>query len=589
MKVTLVSVNAKYVHTGLAGRYLYQRGSGFSEHTVDHQEYSINQPLDLIVSELLRNPSEAYGFSTYIWNLNEILQICKRIKRIDSAIILFLGGPEVSFEEEALMEKEDYIDLVVRGEGENVFAALLEYEFNSSKFKDIPSITYRKDLDIVKNPLGAPTWMDSIPFAYTEEDLHEPGKIFYYESSRGCPYSCAFCLSAQDGNHVRYRSLEQVLEHMSIFLTHKVKQVKFIDRTFNADPVRAMALIDFLEKNHNGITNFHFECSPDRLSPLFIERLATLPEGMVQLEIGIQSTNPETSKAIHRAREIDLYRRVIGELRMQENIHLHVDLIAGLPYEDYVSFRKSFNDVFSLRAHVIQLGFLKLLKGSELRLRNEEYDITCCDDPPYEVLKTPWLSYGDVQKLKWIEDLVDKYNNNQGFLTSLSFALDQFDTPFDFFEAFSQYWVNQELHLRKHRRGDLYVILSKFSQKWALTENERLEWEERLLFDSLYANGEPYRKDHPATEMKRSAKNAIADLFLGNQLSLEGNQRKQKYPDVAIARFQFLGIALTEEDQTAIALVFHKKRTALFVQPCEVYQLKEENEDVQFDRLVIRL
>lgn len=589
MKVSLVSVNAKYVHTGLAGRYLQQRGSKFSEHTIDHHEYSINQPLDVIVSELMRNSSEAYGFSTYIWNLNEILQICKRIKKIDPAIILFLGGPEVSFEEEALMEKEDYIDLVVRGEGEDVFAALLESAFEPLRLKVIPSITYRKGSKIIKNPLGVPTPMESLPFAYTEEDLHEPGKIFYYESSRGCPYSCAFCLSAQDGNHVRYRPLEQVLDHMTVFLRHKVKQVKFIDRTFNADPVRAMALIDFLEKNHNGITNFHFECSPDRLTPLFIERLATLPEGMVQLEIGIQSTNPKTSKAIHRAREIELYRRVIGELRMQENIHLHVDLIAGLPYEDYDSFRKSFNDVFSLQAHVIQLGFLKLLKGSELRLRNEEYEITCCDDPPYEVLKTPWLSYGDVQKLKWIEDLVDKYNNNQGFLTSLVFALEHFDSPFDFFEAFSQYWVNHELHLRKHRRGELYAILSKFSQEWDLTKMDRLEWEERLLFDSLYANGEPYRKDHPATEMKRSDKNAIADLFLENQLFLEGSQRKKKYPDVAIARFQFLGTALTKEDQTAIALVFHKKRTALFVQPCELYQLKEENENVQFDRLVIRL
>ncbi|BES65229.1 B12-binding domain-containing radical SAM protein [Gottschalkiaceae bacterium SANA] len=589
MKVTLVSVNAKYVHTGLAGRYLSELGSELSEHEIDHQEYSINQPIAGIVSELLRNPSKAYGFSAYIWNLNEILQVCRQIKKINPEIILFLGGPEVSYEEEILMEKEPCIDLIVRGEGENVLLKLLEIKFQPMKYAQVPSLTYRKEMKIIKNPLGEPTPMKSLPFAYSDKDMHEPGKIFYYESSRGCPYSCAFCLSAQDGNRVRYRPLEQVTAHMAIFLSQKVKQVKFIDRTFNADPDRAMALLDFLEEKHNGITNFHFECSPDRLTPVFIERLATLPEGMVQLEIGIQSTNPETSRAIHRPREIDLYRRVIEQLRRPDNIHLHVDLIAGLPFEDYSSFRESFNDVFSLDAHVIQLGFLKLLKGSELRMRNEEYKLICSEDPPYEVLKTPWLSYKDVQHLKWIEDLVDKYNNSQGFIMSLPFALDQFNSPFDFFEKFTEYWVGLDLHLRKHRSGALYSILLDFSQKWDLTEEARKEWEERLLFDSLYANGEPFCKDHSATKMKRSQKNALAELFLEKQMLFEGNLRKKRYPDVAIARFETLGKVIKPGNHKKISLIFFKKRRPLFVQPCELYQLKEEKDNVQFNRLAIRL
>lgn len=588
MKVSLVSINAKYVHTGLAGRYLLHMKQLSGETNVEHREFSINQPIEMIVSELMRDQSDAYGFSAYIWNLNEVLQVCKRLKKIQPHVLLFLGGPEVSFEEIGLMEREPYIDLIVRGEGERVFDQLMEHEFQLSKLNQIPSLTYRDGLKLIRNPLGEPTPMQSLPFGYSDKDLHEPGKIFYYESSRGCPYRCAFCLSAQDGNRVRYRPFEQVIEHMTRFMAHGVKQVKFIDRTFNADPDRALALIDFLEKNHNGITNFHFECSPDRLTHQFIQRLASLPEGMVQFEIGIQSTNPETSQAIHRAREIEAYRRVIGELREPENIHLHVDLIAGLPFEDYESFRKSFNDVFSLQAHVIQLGFLKLLKGSELRERNGEYGLVCCDDAPYEVLKTPWLSYGEVQKLKWIEDLVDKYYNSQGFMLSLPYALKWYESPFDFFESFAQFWVGKDLHLLKHRKSELYAVLREFSHGWKQTVSEREAWEERLLFDSLAATGEPYRKDHIATQMKRSEKNLLADSFLANCLFLEKDERKKKYPDVAFARFRTLGLELTDHD-SAVSLVFYKKRVPLFVRPSEIYQLKEENQDVQFNRLAIRV
>jgi hypothetical protein len=380
------------------------------------------------------------------------------------------------------------------------------------------------------------------------------------------------------------------MAHMDRFLAAGVKQVKFIDRTFNADPKRALNLIDYLEKNHNGITNFHFECSPDRLTEDFIARLATLPEGMIQFEIGIQSTNPETSRAIHRPREIDQYRRKIGLLRRPDNIHLHVDLIAGLPYEDYNAFGRSFDDVFSLNAHVIQLGFLKLLKGSELRIRNGEYKLTCSDDAPYEVLKTPWLPYEGVQKLKWMEDLVDKYYNSQGFLKSLPLALKQFESPFQFFEAFALYWVEQGLHLRKHRRGHLYGILSAFSADWSLTEMERAEWEEWLLFDSIYATGEPYRKDHPATAMKRSEKNALAEAFLASRASLPAADRKKRVPDVTIGRFKAIGPYIMPGQEGEIALAFFKKRQALFVAPSEIYLLnelhqEEEKEDVQFQRL----
>lgn len=583
MKVSVVSINAKYVHTGLAGRYLVQGNKPSEEMLVVHREFSINQPIEVIVSELMREKSDAYGFSTYIWNMGEVMQVVRRIKKIQPEAILFLGGPEVSYEEKALMRKEPSIDLIVRGEGEKPFEALLAKGFSPDSYGEIPSITYRAGEEIICNPLGQPTPMEALPLGYEEADFNVPGKIFYYESSRGCPYRCAFCLSAQDGNRVRVRPMEQVKRHMKWFLDHQVKQVKFIDRTFNADSDRALELIDFLEANHNGITNFHFECSPDRLTDGFIERLASLPEGMIQFEIGIQSTNPETSRAIHRPREIDHYRLVIGRLRQPENIHLHVDLIAGLPFEDYASFRNSFNDVFSLRAHVIQLGFLKLLKGSELRLRNQEYGLTCCDDPPYEVLKTPWLPYEGVQKLKWIEDLVDKYYNSQGFLTSLAFAMAHFDTPFDFFESFADFWVENDLHLRKHRRGELYRFLHKFSMEWTWKDHEWKEWEERLLFDSLYATGEAYRKDHEATKMKRSEKNKMVEQFLNDRFPTESGLRKKQMPDVAIGRFALLGHLFGQAK--AVTLFFHRKRVPLFVKPCRIYQLKEEENHVQFKRL----
>lgn len=588
MKVSLVSVNAKYVHTGLAGRYLLQRGSEFSEHMVDHQEYSINQPIDVIVSELLRNPSEAYGFSCYIWNMSFIDLICKRLKQIDSNLILFLGGPEVSFEEESVLEDAPYIDFIVRGEGETVFSLLLEHRFSSNEFHLIPSLTYRCGNEILRSTMGQSTEMESLAFGYSDDDLTSPGKIFYYESSRGCPYRCAFCLSAQDGNRVRVRPLNQVFSHMDRFLEKNVKQVKFIDRTFNADPERALALISYLKEHHNGITNFHFECSPDRLTDEFISALQTLPEGMIQLEIGIQTTNKETSQAIHRAREIDRYRQVIGELRTVENIHLHVDLIAGLPFEGFASFRVSFNDVFSLRAHVIQLGFLKLLKGSELRLRNSEYGLVCAEDVPYEVLWTPWLPYRDVQRLKWIENLVDKYHNSQGFPLSLIFACEQYASPFDFFEEFSRFWVANEYHLRQHRKRDLYQRLSEFADSWQLSTAEREEWMERLVFDSLYALGEPFRKDHPATKGKKNQKNELADCFLAEEKHLEKSERKKRYPDFSIGSFTKIGSLIQENGDDSLSLVFLRKRTPLLVQPSEVYQYTEEEYDVQFNRLAIR-
>jgi len=585
MKVSVVSINAKYVHTGLAGRYLVQESQKMEEALVVQREFSINQPIEMIVSELMRDKSDAYGFSTYIWNMGEVLQIIRRMKKIRPEVILFLGGPEVSYEEDVLMRKEPSIDFVVRGEGEGPFKALIAAGFSPKHYGQIPSLSYRLGQEIICNPLGQPTPMESLPVGYTEEDFSVPGKIFYYESSRGCPYRCAFCLSAQDGNRVRVRPLDQVKRHMKWFLDHHVKQVKFIDRTFNADIERALELIDFLEANHNGITNFHFECSPDRLTDEFIDRLARLPEGMIQFEIGIQSTNPETSRAIHRPREIEHYRKVIGQLREPENIHLHVDLIAGLPFEDYASFSNSFNDVFSLKAHVIQLGFLKLLKGSELRMRNLEYGLTCCDDPPYEVLKTPWLSYEDVQRLKWIEDMVDKYYNSQGFISSLPFAMTHFKSPFDFFEKLSEFWVENDLHLRKHRKGDLYQYLQNFSEGWTWKEHELDEWEERLLFDSLYATGEAYRKDHEATKMKRSEKNKMVEGFLKDRLPTDSGKRKKQMPDVSIARFVNLGHLFKQDDSRGLTLVFHKKRVPLFVEPCRIYQLKEEENHVQFKRL----
>lgn len=587
MRVSIVSINAKYVHTGLGGRYLAQSAKPAMGTLVEHREFSINQPIEAIVSELMRNESDAYGFSTYIWNMGEVLQVIRRIKKIQPDAILFMGGPEVSFEEKDLMEKESAVDMIIRGEGEKPFAALLETQFSRNSYSEIPSLTYRDGDRVICNALGEPTPMEVLPIGYTDADLSVPGKIFYYESSRGCPYRCAFCLSAQDGNRVRYRPMDQVKTHMKWFLDHGVKQVKFIDRTFNADPDRALELIDFLEANHNGITNFHFECSPDRLTEAFIRRLAKLPEGMIQFEIGIQSTNPETSKAIHRPREIKHYRNVIGQLRKSENIHLHVDLIAGLPYENYASFRESFNDVFSLRAHVIQLGFLKLLKGSELRMRNIEYGLVCCDDPPYEVLKTPWLSYTDIQKLKWIEDLVDKYYNSQGFLTSLPFALAHFDSPFDFFERFAFYWVQNELHLRKHRRSELYRILLQFSKAWDWEGERWREWEERLLFDSLYATGEAFTKDHPATRMKRSEKNELADRFLTELLPEGSSERKKLAADIAIAKFKILGHLFQDVESDGVSIIFQKKRNPLFVRPCTIYQLKEEDLDVQFKRLAL--
>ena len=357
--------------------------------------------------------------------------------------------------------KEDGVDLCMLGEGEDVFSALAAGL--SDSWRNLPGLALLENDTVVSTGLAAPVGLNRIPFLYHDLSLFE-NRILYYESSRGCPFSCAYCLSGRERG-IRYRNPEVVEEELQFFLDQRVRQVKFIDRTFNADPVFAMRVWRYISDHDNGITNFHFEIEADRLTEEELELLVTLRSGMVQMEIGVQSANPNTLRSVHRRPDLTRIRDAVARLVPAQNINLHLDLIAGLPYEDMASFQHSFNEVYGMRPHQFQVGFLKLLKGTELYDRREEYGLVCSEDAPYEVLKTKWLSYEDVAKLHRISDRVEEYVNSQGFRRSLPLVEACFPDAFSLFEALADYYVETGADRQQPSVFRRYEIFRDFMQQ----------------------------------------------------------------------------------------------------------------------------
>ncbi len=486
MKTLLTTLNSKYIHSALSIRYLKEFCKDIAD--ISLMEFTINQNIDYIAGEIYKKKPDIIGFSTYIWNLEQTLRVCEILKLISPNIKIILGGPEVSFDSEDIMKENWFIDFIISGEGEIPFRQLLLAIFDGDRdFSSVKGLTYREGEEIIKNPPGSLLKnLDMIPSPYVEIDKSLEKKIVYYESSRGCPFNCQFCLSSTIKG-VRYFSLERVKEDLQRLMDMKVKQVKFVDRTFNANKKYAMEIMEFIMDKDPEDMNFHFEVTAHLIDEDMLQLIKKAKPGLFQFEIGVQSTNERTIEAIGRTTNFGKLKEICKEIKSYKNIHQHLDLIAGLPYEGYESFKKSFNDVYEIKPEKIQLGFLKLLKGSGLRKEKEKYGFKFLDIPPYEVLETNYIKYEEMLRLKGIEDLVEKYYNEEYFKTTISYLVEnKYDTAFDFFEDFLNFWEYKGYHRLSHSRDRLYEILWQFCEYKGLEELDLIN--EIIKFDYLFNN-----------------------------------------------------------------------------------------------------
>ena len=493
MKILLGAVNAKYIHSNPAvyslRAYAIETGRCKKEE-IQVAEYTINHRLEDIRSDLFRRSPQFVGFSCYIWNISLIRSLIPDLVRILPGVPIWLGGPEVSFDCGEILRTMPQVKGIMRGEGEETFASLAQlYEETKMAPSDlqlsaINGISFRgEDGEIIETPDREPLALDRIPFYYKDippEQMEH--RIVYYESSRGCPFSCAYCLSSVEKG-LRFRSLSKVLEELDYFLEQKVPQVKFIDRTFNCKKSHAMAIWNHILEKDRGITNFHFEIAADLLDEEELELLGQMRPGLVQLEIGVQSTNPETLKVIHRPTDLEKIGCTTARINEGKNIHQHLDLIAGLPFEDFASFQNSFNQVYAMRPEQLQLGFLKVLNGSPMEAMANGYGIVSSPNPPYEVLFTLWLSYKEVLALKGVEEMVEIHYNSRQFVTAMSLMEREFASPYEMFEALARYYEREGLDRLSHSRMARFEILWNFISGLGLGAETMEEYRDALMTD----------------------------------------------------------------------------------------------------------
>ena len=461
MKILLVACNAKYIHSNLAVYDLQAYASDYADHIV-LKEYTINQQKDDIMRDIYLEHPDVVCVSCYIWNLSFVKELMADLIKILPGADFWAGGPEVSYDAEKFLTENSEFKGVMVGEGEETFKELAGYyvEKNPQDLKDMTGICYRDGDQIIHNGWRHIMDLSSIPFIY--KDLSEfKNRIIYYESSRGCPFSCSYCLSSID-KKLRFRDTETVKKELQFFIDNKVPQVKFVDRTFNCKHDHAMAIWKYINEHDNGVTNFHFEISADLLREEELQEMSTMRPGLIQLEIGVQSTNPDTIKAIHRTMDFEKLKGIVDRIHSFGNIHQHLDLIAGLPYEDYDSFRNSFNDVYALKPQQLQLGFLKVLKGSHMMEMCREYGIVYKTQEPYEVLSTKWLDYDHVLKLKTVENMVEVYYNSGQFQNTLEYLEKFFPDAFSIYERLGSFYMEKGYGDVSHTRMRRYEILLEF-------------------------------------------------------------------------------------------------------------------------------
>ena len=542
MKVLLAAINAKYIHSNLGIYSLKTYGEkmlkewGLAEQAeISLAEYTINHQMEQILQDIYKRKPDVIGFSCYIWNISYVKVILADIKKVLPDVKIWAGGPEVSYHGEAFLKEEAAVDLVMMGQGEITFAHFLKALLEGEDLKQVPGLMVR-NADGTFTDTGFRQVMDmsQIPFPYAFMDMKElEHRIIYYESSRGCPFSCAYCLSSID-KKLRFRSLDLVLPELEWFLQAKVPQVKFVDRTFNCKKSHAMAIWQYIRDHDNGVTNFHFEIAADLLDKDELDLLSTMRPGLVQLEIGVQSTNEKTLETIRRKTDIEEIRQITATINSWHNIHQHLDLIAGLPWEDLESFKKSFNDVYEMEPEQLQLGFLKVLKGSYMEELIPDCDLLYSAAPPYEVLCTKWLSYGDVLELKDIEEMTEVHYNSRQFTCTLKELEKEFDTPYEMFSFMAGYYNKNHLFGISHSRIARYEILWKIIRErlekngkcetQAMAENvnisEKLELYRDLLMTDLYLRENVKSRPTFARDLS-SSKDFVREFF----------QKEEKTPE----------------------------------------------------------
>lgn len=470
MKILLVSFNAKFIHSSLALRLIRDYCNDYKEH-MEILELTINHQMGAILKEIYVKQPDVLGLSCYIWNMDLVEELVPLIKKVLPDTKIVLGGPEVSYNSESLFDKMP-IDVVIENEGEETWYDYASYLIEGvGDLESIKGIVYRDKEGKVQRNMARPLMdMAKLPFVYDDLTGLEH-KIMYYEASRGCPFNCQYCLSSIEKG-VRFMPLERVLSEIQYFLDNRVKQVKFVDRTFNTHKYYARSIWQYIIEHDNGYTNFHFEIAAELLTDECLELLKDARPGLIQFEIGVQSSNLEVLTAIDRKMPFEDIREISLKIKKLGNIHQHLDLIAGLPFEDYASFRQSFNDVISLRPEQFQLGFLKLLKGSGLRKKAEEYGIIYHQKAPYEVLYTKHISFAELLRLHGIEELVERYYNSERFSRSLEYLYTLCTSPFDFYEAFNDFWEEKGYDKVAHKKEAYYLILVEFADTLAGINSE---------------------------------------------------------------------------------------------------------------------
>ena len=542
MKVLLAAINAKYIHSNLGIYSLKTYGEkmlkewGLAEQAeISLAEYTINHQMEQILQDIYKRKPDVIGFSCYIWNISYVKVILADIKKVLPDVKIWAGGPEVSYHGEAFLKEEPAVDLVMMGEGEITFAHFLKALLEGEDLKQVPGLMVRNaDGTFTDTGFRQVIDMSQIPFPYAFMDMKElEHRIIYYESSRGCPFSCAYCLSSID-KKLRFRSLDLVLPELEWFLQAKVPQVKFVDRTFNCKKSHAMAIWQYIRDHDNGVTNFHFEIAADLLDKDELDLLSTMRPGLVQLEIGVQSTNEKTLEAIRRKTDIEEIREITETINSWHNIHQHLDLIAGLPWEDLESFKKSFNDVYEMEPEQLQLGFLKVLKGSYMEELIPDCDLLYSAAPPYEVLCTKWLSYGDVLELKDIEEMTEVHYNSRQFTCTLKELEKEFDTPYEMFSFMAGYYNKNHLFGISHSRIARYEILWKIIQE-RLKKNGKCETQGKPENGGVSEKLEQYRDllmtDLYLRENVKSRPTFARDLSDSKDFVREFFQREEKTPE----------------------------------------------------------
>ena len=492
MNILLTAINAKYIHSNLAVYSLRAYAAGKCERYKEEigiAEYTINQPLDQILMDLYKRKPEVLCFSCYLWNIEYVEQLVAELGKIMPQTDIWLGGPEVSYHASHMLEQFPQVYGIMRGEGEETFLELAEFYYNNSgksleqcekvqRLKEIVGITFRDGEEIIETADRSVMDLSKVPFVYEDLDVFK-NKIIYYESSRGCPFSCSYCLSSID-KCLRFRDLELVKKELQFFIDHEIPQVKFVDRTFNCKHSHSMEIWSYIKEHDKGKTNFHFEVAADLLNEEELNLISTMRPGLIQLEIGVQSTNEQTIKEIHRTMKFSQVTEVVNRVHAAKNIHQHLDLIAGLPFEDYNSFHKSFCDVYALRPEQLQLGFLKVLKGSYMEEKTKDYELLYQNRPPYEVLSTKWIPYSDVIRLKGLEEMVEVYYNSRQFEHTMELLEQVFGDAFVMFEEMSNYYEEHGYYGVNHNRVARYEILYAFIKEVALVQYETLLTEEQF-------------------------------------------------------------------------------------------------------------